>query len=39
MIEMSAELANSLNYESKLDRSPANIQLLIADGKNRENSF
>jgi NTE family protein len=39
MIEMSAELANSLNYESKLDRSPANIQRLIADGEKQGKQF
>jgi NTE family protein len=39
MIEMSGELADSLNYESKLDRSPASIQRLIADGEKQGKQF
>jgi NTE family protein len=39
MIEMSAALAKSLNYESKLDRCPENINRLIADGENQGKLF
>jgi len=38
-IEMSAELARSLNYESKIDRSPANIARLIEDGEKQGKHF
>lgn len=38
-IEMSAELQNSLNYESKLDRNPERIKLLIDDGKHQGKQF
>lgn len=38
-IEMSPELANSLNYESKLDRCPENINRLIADGEKQGEQF
>jgi NTE family protein len=33
MIEMSEDLAKSLTYEDKLDRSPENINRLIIDGE------
>jgi NTE family protein len=36
---MSDELADSLNYESKLDRSPASIHRLIADGEKQGKQF
>jgi len=39
MIEMSEDLVGTLNYESKLDRSPANIRRLIADGEKQGRSF
>lgn len=39
MIEMSEELQKSLNYESKLDRSPANIHKLISDGVEQGKKF
>jgi NTE family protein len=39
MIEMSEELADSLNYESKLDRSPEHIQQLIQDGERQGRKF
>jgi len=39
LIRMSEDLAKSLNYESKLDRSPANIKRLIEDGEKQGNKF
>ncbi len=39
MIEMSEDLAKSLNYESKLDRSPENIRRLIEDGEKQGKQF
>ena len=39
MIEMSEDLAKSLNYESKLDRSPGNIHRLIEDGEKQGKQF
>lgn len=39
LMEMSDSLAKSLNYESKLDRSPQSIQSLIADGEQQGRSF
>jgi len=39
MIEMSENLARSLNYESKLDRSPDNIHRLIKDGEKQGKQF
>jgi len=39
MIEMSEDLAKSLNYESKLDRSPENIHRLMADGEKQGKQF
>jgi len=39
MIEMSEDLAKSLNYESKLNRSPANINQLILDGEKQGKKF
>ena len=39
MIEMSEDLAKSLNYESKLDRCPENIKRLIEDGENQGKRF
>ena len=39
MIEMSEDLAKSLNYESKLDRSPEHIQRLILDGEKQGQKF
>lgn len=39
MIEMSEDLAKSLNYESKLDRCPENIHRLIADGEKQGKQF
>jgi NTE family protein len=39
MIEMSEDLANSLNYESKLDRSPELINRLIQDGEKQGRKF
>lgn len=38
-IEMSVELAKSLNYESKLDRSPEHIGRLIRDGEGQGKRF
>jgi NTE family protein len=38
-IEMSPDLQNSLNYESKLDRSPDRIQALVEDGKQQAKQF
>jgi NTE family protein len=38
-IEMSPELAKSLNYENKLDRCPENINRLIADGEKQGKKF
>ncbi len=38
-IEMSADLQNSLNYESKLDRSPASIKRLMDDGRFQGQQF
>ncbi len=39
MIEMSDDLANSLTYESKLDRSPESINRLILDGERQGEKF
>lgn len=39
MIDMSEDLANSLTYESKLDRSPENINRLILDGEKQGQKF
>ena len=39
MIDMSEELSNSLTYESKLDRSPENIDRLILDGEKQGQKF
>ena len=39
MIEMSEDLAKSLDYESKLDRSPENISSLIQDGEKQGKKF
>lgn len=39
MIEMSEDLAKSLNYESKLDRSPKSIHRLIQDGEIQGKNF
>ncbi len=39
LIKMSEELAESLNYESKLDRSPTNIHRLIEDGEKQGKHF
>jgi NTE family protein len=39
MIDMSDELACSLTYESKLDRSPENINRLIMDGEKQGRRF
>lgn len=39
LIEMSPELQKSLNYESKLDRSPARITQLMNDGKHQGRKF
>jgi NTE family protein len=39
MIEMSEDLAKSLNYESKLDRSAENINRLIQDGEKQGQKF
>ncbi len=38
-IEMSSELQKSLNYESKLDRNPSNLNPLIEDGKQQAKNF
>jgi NTE family protein len=38
-IEMSRELQSTLDYESKLDRSPKNIGALIADGERQARVF
>ncbi|HIK55335.1 MAG TPA: patatin-like phospholipase family protein [Synechococcales cyanobacterium M55_K2018_004] len=38
-IEMSEYLQKSLNYESKLDRSPERIQQLMEDGRQQATSF
>ncbi len=38
-IEMSPELQDSLNYESKLDRNPERINRLIEDGKQQARNF
>lgn len=38
-IEMSQELAKSLNYESKLDRNPEHINRLIQDGEEQGRRF
>jgi len=38
-IEMSADLQKSLNYESKLDRSPERINQLIQDGNQQGKKF
>lgn len=39
MIEMSEDLAKSLDYESKLDRSPEHINRLIQDGEKQGKNF
>ena len=39
MIEMSEDLSKSLNYESKLDRSPESIKRLIQDGEKQGEKF
>lgn len=39
IISMSEPLAESLDYASKLDRSPSNINTLIADGEARAEEF
>jgi NTE family protein len=39
MIDMSEELAKSLTYESKLDRSPESINRLIQDGEKQGQKF
>jgi NTE family protein len=39
MIEISEDLAKSLNYESKLDRSSENIRRLIEDGEKQGKQF
>ncbi|WP_013322941.1 patatin-like phospholipase family protein [Gloeothece verrucosa] len=39
MIEMSKELADSLNYESKLDRCPESLKRLIDDGEKQGKLF
>lgn len=39
MIEMSDNISKSLNYESKLDRSPELINLLISDGELQGKKF
>jgi NTE family protein len=36
---MSRELQSKLDYESKLDRSPGNINALIADGEKQARAF
>ena len=38
-IEMSRELQSTLDYESKLDRSPQNIGALMADGERQARVF
>lgn len=38
-IEMSSELEQALDYESKLDRSPTHIGRLIADGEQQARNF
>jgi NTE family protein len=38
-IEMSDEMQRSLDYEGKLDRSPANVESLIAHGEERGRAF
>jgi NTE family protein len=38
-LEMSEDLQKSLNYESKLDRSPESINRLIEDGKKQAKTF
>ncbi|MEN6623160.1 MAG: patatin-like phospholipase family protein [Smithella sp.] len=39
MIEMSEELAQSINYVSKLDRSPEHVRRLIQDGEKQGQKF
>lgn len=39
MIEMSKEFAAGLNYESKLDRAPENMQRLIENGEKQGRAF
>ena len=39
MIEISEDLAKTLNYESKLDRCPDSINRLIADGEKQGKIF
>ncbi|ACK72812.1 Patatin [Gloeothece citriformis PCC 7424] len=39
MIEMSKELADTLNYESKLDRCPESLKRLIEDGEKQGKQF
>jgi len=38
-IEMSDQMQQSLDYEGKLDRSPANVETLIAHGEERGRAF
>ena len=38
-IEMSDSLQKTLNYETKLDRSPQRINQLIEDGRNQAKKF
>jgi NTE family protein len=38
-IEMSEEMQHSLDYEGKLDRSPSNVETLIAHGEERGRAF
>ena len=38
-IEMSDEMQRSLDYEGKLDRSPENVESLIAHGEERGGIF
>jgi NTE family protein len=38
-IEMPAELQNTLDFESKLDRSSSNIECLIAEGEKSARRF
>jgi NTE family protein len=39
MIEMSEELAKTLTWEDKLNRSPENINRLIEDGEKQGKKF
>ena len=38
-IEMSDEMQRNLDYEGKLDRSPSNVDMLIAHGEERGRAF